>query len=161
MHSSPLSIKLSRHQIDSISRWSLGILSFLGFVDATYLTVNHYLALAVPCSLTHGCDTVLTSVYATIGFMPVALIGMLYYLLIFGVVLYIFTSDAVPMRLLQVLAGITGIAFLSSCYLLYLQIFVIHAICEYCLGSAIISTLLFPLNIVSWKASAEREKFRA
>lgn len=153
---SPSSIKPSLpHRINSVSRWAIGILSFLGFADATYLTVDHYLAFPVPCSLTHGCDTVLTSVYATIGPVPISLIGVFYYLVILGTVLYIFTSGAASRYIRRALAGITGAGFLFSCYLVYLQIFAIHAICEYCLGSAIISTLLLPLSIVLWKTNAE------
>ncbi len=47
-------------------------LAVIGLADAVYLTVKHYLGGSVPCSLTEGCDTVLTSNYAVFGGLPVA-----------------------------------------------------------------------------------------
>lgn len=60
------------------------ILALLGFVDATYLTILYYQNVIPPCSIAHGCETVLTSKYATIFFgIPTALLGAIYYLTIF------------------------------------------------------------------------------
>jgi uncharacterized membrane protein len=124
---------------------SAALLAFLGFVDAAYLTVDHYLKLAVPCSLTHGCETVLTSQYATIQGVPIALPGAIYYLVILLTATYLLTSERPNRFALQGLLGITAVGLAVSAYLFYLQIGVIHAICQYCIGSAITTTLLFTI----------------
>lgn len=48
------------------------ILGFLGFLDATYLTVKHYLGTPINCSIFEGCEKVTTSQYATVGGVPVS-----------------------------------------------------------------------------------------
>ena len=58
----------------------IGVLAFLGFLDAVYLTVLHYKNAIPPCTIAHGCETVLTSSYATIFGIPIALIGAGFYL---------------------------------------------------------------------------------
>src|SRR5690348_14780226 len=60
------------------------ILSFLGFLDAAYLTILHYKNVIPPCSIAHGCETVLTSQYATLGPIPIALLGVFFYLVVLG-----------------------------------------------------------------------------
>jgi uncharacterized membrane protein len=120
-----------------------GIFSFLGFADATYLTVGHYLTLPLPCTLTHGCEAVLTSRFATVGGLPIALLGAIYYLFILFLTLYLYTSDNPKMRIARLVTLVTGIGLIVSCYLLYLQLAVIHALCMYCLGSATTTFLLF------------------
>ena len=55
------------------------ILSFLGFIDATYLTIIHYKHIIPPCSITQGCERVLTSKFATIYGIPLAAFGSVYF----------------------------------------------------------------------------------
>ena len=61
-------------------------LSLIGFIDAAYLTVSHFMSVIPPCSLAE-CETVLSSKYADIAGMPIALLGALYYLVLFFLVL--------------------------------------------------------------------------
>lgn len=125
------------------------IFSFLGFVDAAYLTVSHYQNKIPPCSITAGCETVLTSTYATVAGVPLALLGALFYLLIFTVAqMYRHDPD---MRLLKYLRFLTIIGFLVSLGLLSLQLFVIHAICIYCMGSIISNLCMMPLGQLLWR----------
>ena len=56
------------------------VLSFLGLIDAAYLTITHYEDASVVCLLINSCDQVLQSSYATIGSVPVSLLGVVYYL---------------------------------------------------------------------------------
>jgi len=109
------------------TRLLVRILAIIGFADAVFLTTQHYLGEIPPCSVVEGCETVLTSPYATILGIPVALFGALFYLAI------LFK----PSRLLAFLG------FLASLTLLYLQLFVIKAICLYCLISLVTSTGIF------------------
>lgn len=128
-----------------------GLFAFLGFADSAYLTVDHYLALPVPCGLTGGCETVLKSAYATIGPVPLALLGALYYLAALCIAVYIHTSEN-PSRLApRGLLAMSGLGLLASAYLIYIQAAVLHAFCQYCLGSALSSTLLFISAVALWR----------
>jgi uncharacterized membrane protein len=67
-----------------IPKWiifGLIVVSFLGFLDATYLAAKHYLGAPIACSIFEGCEKVTTSQYAAVFNIPVALLGALYYLL--------------------------------------------------------------------------------
>jgi uncharacterized membrane protein len=120
---------------------ALVVISFIGFLDATYITAKHYLGDIPPCGLTGECEAVLTSQYATVFNIPVALSGAIYYLFIF--LLLIAYVDTKNNRLIFVISSITLIGFLVSLWFVYLQLFVIKAICIYCISSAVICTILF------------------
>ncbi len=125
---------------------ALLIISFFGFLDATYLAVKHYTGMPINCSILNGCDRVTASPYATIGPISVALLGAIYYLIIF--VLVVLYLDTQRNRLIYSIAQLTVLGFLASLWFLYLQIFVIKAFCLYCLGSALSSTLLFIFGLI-------------
>lgn len=122
------------------------VVAFIGFADAAYLTAKHYMSAIPPCSLVNGCETVLTSPYATItGNIPIALVGAVYYIiLVISGVIYLDTKN---IAILKGAAYFTAIGFLTSLVLVVLQLFVIRALCLYCLASAITSTLLFITGI--------------
>lgn len=124
--------------------WLLSVfisLSFLGFLDALYLTVSHYAGAAPACGVFDGCAVVAASAYAAIGGVPLALLGVIYYFSIFLLFLdYLWRGNKRSVRLA---VGLAGAGFLISLYFLYLQIYVIEAICLYCVASAIISTAIF------------------
>jgi uncharacterized membrane protein len=121
------------------------IVSLLGFLDATYLTAKHYLGEVPTCSVIEGCEKVLTSSYATVGRVPVALMGAFYYLAIFF--LTVAYLDTKRKGLFYFTARLTLVGFLVSLGLIYLQLFVIKAICLYCMASAASSTILFGLGV--------------
>lgn len=121
------------------------IVALLGFFDAAYLTVNHYLGAPLPCSIISGCENVTTSRYATVGGIPIALFGAAYYFLIFC--LGIIYLDTRKDRIIGIAARITPFGFVISLILVYTQLFVIGAICVYCVFSAIASTALFILGL--------------
>lgn len=120
------------------------VVSFLGFLDATYLTAQHYLGTIPPCVITTGCETVLTSEHNAIFGIPVALLGAVYYLLLF--LLVVFSLD-MKRWIIRFAAYLTPIGFLASLYFVYLQLFVIKEICSYCIVSATTSTILFILGL--------------
>ena len=134
-------------QIPNILLAAFLLIAFVGFADASYLTAKHYLGEIPPCSLVNGCEAVLTSPYATIGGnIPVALVGASYYLALFvGGMIY---ADSGNERVLKTAAYATIAGFLASALLVTLQVFVIQALCLYCLVSAATSTLLFVLGVV-------------
>lgn len=119
----------------------LVIVALLGFADATYLTVEHFQGVIPPCSVVSGCETVLTSSYSVVAGIPVSLGGSIYYFLILiGLLVYIDTKKT---YILKWTLWATMLGLLSSLWFLYVQAFILHAYCLYCLGSAVTSTLLF------------------
>lgn len=126
--------------------WGFIIFSFAGFLDATYLTVSHYLGTELSCTLTGGCGTVTTSKYSMIGAIPVALLGSLYYLtMLISSLVYLDTKHELARKIITFLP-FTGL--IASIYFVALQLFVIKAICQYCMGSAITSTVLFIFALI-------------
>ena len=120
------------------------VLALIGFVDATYLTIEHYQNVIPPCAV-GGCETVLTSVYSEVAGIPVALAGAIYYLFILiGALAYL---EGRHERLLRYVLIATTFGLLASLYFLFLQAFILHAYCLYCLGSLTTSTVLFILAI--------------
>jgi thiosulfate dehydrogenase [quinone] large subunit len=116
-------------------------LSTLGILDAGYLTIQHYTKDPFSCPIFGGCEQVTSSAYSQIFGVPIALLGALYYGAVLIVSLYIYFSN--NKKALRFLSQATVLGFLFSIYLMYLQIYIIGAICFYCTMSALSSTLLF------------------
>ncbi len=125
------------------------ILGFLGFIVATYLTILHYQNALPPCSLTSNCELVLTSKYASIFGIPVALLGSLFYLEIIILCLLIITNYKRIFLNAFYLFVIVG--FIVSLILIYIQGYFIGAFCQYCLTSEAISTGLLILAYLKFK----------
>jgi uncharacterized membrane protein len=113
-----------------------------GLSVAGYLTYVHYAGLHPICGISHGCETVQTSSYARLAGIPVALLGLITYALILV---------SLRIRDGRVQLGgyvLTLIGFGFSAYLTYREVFTIHAICSWCVSSAIVFTLLAILGTV-------------
>jgi uncharacterized membrane protein len=128
------------------SVWAFVVISFLGFLDATFLTAEHYLGPLLGCPIFGGCDKVLLSPYSAIGGIPVALFGAVYYLAVF--ILGVAYFDTGRARVLKLAVSLTPLGLIASLWFLYLQLFVIKALCFYCLLSLVTSTLLFILGLL-------------
>jgi len=116
------------------------ILSVIGFLLSLYLTYLHYTeGQSAFCSQGSDCDVVRQSSYSNILGIPVALFGAVGYALIFW---FTYVSIARSTRWL-LLYTISLAGFIFSAYLTYLEIFVIKAICPYCVASALIMTIIF------------------
>jgi uncharacterized membrane protein len=114
----------------------LFVLAVLGGLISAYLTWTHFAGLTPVCTGSgEGCETVQSSRYASILGIPVALLGLLAY---GGLV-----CSAVLWRQAGVYLGflISLVGTLFSAYLTYLEIFVIGALCQWCLASAAIMPL--------------------
>jgi uncharacterized membrane protein len=129
-----------------ITAWVLTLLALIGFFDATYLTAEHYLGGTPPCFITTGCEEVTTSEYSTFQGVPIALVGMIYYLALF--ILGLALAQGPRMKYLNIILAISGAGFLSSLYLVYLQLFVLDAVCSYCMVSAVTSTAIFISSLI-------------
>src|SRR5215217_8679857 len=60
------------------------VVALIGLGDAIYLIIHHLTGEKVPCSVTGGCETVLTSSYAEIGGIPIAVFGAIAYFMAFS-----------------------------------------------------------------------------
>lgn len=117
------------------------VVALLGFIDATYLSIEHFQNVIPPCSVTGGCEVVLTSIYSTIFGMPVSLLGAIYYLIIMiGTLIFLESKNPIAFKWVLLLT-IPG--FLFSLWFVYIQIFELHSYCIYCLGSFLTTTILF------------------
>ncbi len=123
------------------------IVALIGFADAVYLTVEHFQNVIPPCT-TGGCETVLTSAYSSILGIPQAVLGALYYLAILvGFFAYLDTKNQ---KILKLTLMIPVIGFIYELWLVYLQLFVLHSICQYCMLSALVTLVLFGISVYAF-----------
>lgn len=147
MNSEALSKKPS--QIPNWLPFVFLIVSALGFADATYLTVKHFLGTPVPCSILHGCEIVLNSKYAIIYGIPTAMLGALFYLTV--MILSAIYLETKKITVLKIVACLACFGLLASLGFVYIQLFILKSICLYCMGSAVTSTTLFIFSLVFWQ----------
>ncbi|HEV8140419.1 MAG TPA: vitamin K epoxide reductase family protein [Pyrinomonadaceae bacterium] len=115
------------------------LVSLIGLGDAIYLTVQHITGASLRCTIISGCSEVLSSPYAQVGPVPLAALGAAAYFVVFSLaILAAFTYPLVKLLLKILLC----LMFLTTLWLLYLQAFVIHHFCQYCLLSAAVTTAL-------------------
>lgn len=129
--------------IDRRLKIAIVILCILGIGDAGYLTYVHYEGLKVVClSGGGGCETVQASKYAKLDGVPVALLGLIGYIGIVGSLLV--RGDLG--RVAGFGIALTGFGF--SMYLTYRELFTIKAICQWCVSSAVLMTVLLILTLI-------------
>ena len=128
---------------DRTLRIVAGAVALVGAALAGYLTWVHYDESALVCVAGGGCETVQQSTYAEIAGVPVALLGLIAYSSVLGLVVW----DAPTARLGAAMIAFVGVAF--SLYLLVLQLFVIDAVCTWCvLNDVVVAPLLAVLTAV-------------
>lgn len=131
---------------------AVAIVAMAGLADATYLTVQALTGETLSCGGSPDCFRVLGSSYAKVGRIPVALIGALAYFSVFTFATFSVFGYA---RARKFLALIVGMMFLATLWLLYVQAFLLHAYCRYCLFSAAITFLIAGL-LIAVPASQDR-----
>ena len=122
------------------------VLSLVGLGDALYLTVQDLTGQSLRCTIVAGCSEVLSSPYAHIGRFPLAALGAFAYFTVFSLSIltafgYLFARP--------LLTALVAVMFLMTLWLLYLQAFVIHHFCQYCLLSAAVTITLTAIVWVS------------
>lgn len=127
------------------------LLAIPGLLLAFYLLLYHNGVLTISCGTGGWEDCGQVSgpgaPYSAIGPVPVALIGVLGYALIFLLVWLKDWLTWIDDYLPELMAGATGLAFLFSLGLTGLEVFVIRTLCRYCLISAALVTVMFGLAI--------------
>ncbi len=122
----------------------VAVVSLAGLADAAYLTVQALTGETLVCGGSPDCFRVLGSSYARIAGIPMAVFGSLAYFSVFSFATFAAFGYA---RARTFLTLLVGAMFLVTLWLLYVQAFLLHAYCRYCLFSAAITFLLAGLVI--------------
>lgn len=122
------------------------LIALAGLADATYLTVAHLAGDNSICGPSRGCSIVLGSAYAHIGPFPTAGFGVIGYFAVFcASTLAAFGYTGARWFLVWAIA----VMFIATLWLLYLQAFVLHAFCPFCLLSAALTFCLAGLTLAT------------
>ena len=138
---------------------AIAVLAMIGMFIALYLTFYKIgLIGSLTCSV-GSCETVNTSRWARFLGLPVAGWGVFFYLDVLVIALIGIQPMVARHPVISWLLVIwTGIGVLFSAWLTYLELFRIHAICIWCVTSAVIVTVLFVLSLLDLQ---EIRRFRA
>jgi uncharacterized membrane protein len=131
-------------------RITLIVLASIGVALAGYLTYLHYTGTEPPCSIKgNPCAQVQKSQYSELAGIPVALIGLLGYIAILGSLL---VRESETSRFATAALTLGGFGF--SAYLTFREVFTLEKICEWCVGSAILMTIMMVLALWRFLRSA-------
>lgn len=130
-------------------RMLIALVSLLGLFLGTYLTLYKFGYIGTLACNVGSCEKVQTSRWSVFMGLPVATWGIGYYALMLALaVAGLQDRFADSRRLSQVIAGLAGWGLLFTAWLNYLEGFVLHAWCEWCLGSAAMVVILFVLALL-------------
>lgn len=127
--------------------WAAAVLALAGIVDSLYLTIQHITGESVRCTLS-GCSEVLSSQYAAVGGVPLALIGAIAYFTVFSLAILAAFGYGFAWKLFSI---VVGLMFLTTLWLMYLQAFLIGHFCQYCLVSAAVTICLTVLALITFR----------
>ncbi len=131
-----------------IHRMTAAVLSLIGFFISAYLYLYKIGRIGTLACGTGGCETVQLSPWSRFAGVEVSLIGLVGYAGLLAVSLAALQAALLarrwPMTLMMILSAI-GVGF--TVYLTYLELFVIHAICRWCVGSALIIIAIFLVSL--------------
>jgi uncharacterized membrane protein len=123
----------------------LFVLPLMGFADTVYLSYKGIFGGPVVCNVIDGCSVVLESGWSSVFGIQTAVYGVVYYgVLSLFAAAYVYWKDAI---MLYLVAVISGLGLLFSSWLVYVQIFQLAAVCEYCMLSAALTLLT---TVVAW-----------
>ena len=120
--------------------------ALIGLADSIYLTIKHYTGEAVPCTIVAGCEQVLTSSYAEIAGIPLAIFGAAAYFVAFSLAILTAFSNR---QMWKVFGVQVVLMTMFTVWLIYLQAFVIGAFCQFCLLSAGTTITLLIIFLIS------------
>ena len=131
-------------------RIGLFLLAIAGLLVSSYLLIQYTSDTPIACGTGHGCETVRLSAYAQLFGLPTPLYGVVFYLWLAALAIAV-DINLVYSRwrkwVLWELRAATLIGLGVSAWLTYVEAFVIHAWCWWCVVSAIVATLAF---VVVW-----------
>jgi uncharacterized membrane protein len=131
-------MKLTRQRL-------IAILAILGIGVSGYLTYTHLFGAPIFCGGTNSCELVNSSRYAFLGPIPVSLLGFIGYAIICA--LSFIPTNEDRQWPAQLIFGVALIGVLFQLYLTYIELFVLYAICYWCVASQILILLIFILSL--------------
>ena len=134
---------------DRALRLGVALVAAAGVAVAGYLTYVHYRPAALICTGGGGCEAVQESSYAEIGGIPVALLGLLAYIAVLGLVAW----DSELARTLAATIALSAVGF--AVYLVVVQAFVIEEWCVWCLVNDLVVVPLLAVLTV-WRVLRAR-----
>jgi len=134
-------------------RMVVATLALAGVLLSTYLTLYHYgLVGTLVCGASESCEKVQLSRYAMFLGVPVAVLGLGGYAVLLVVALAGLEGRFAPgPRVTRLLAVISGGGAVFTIYLTYLELFKIHAVCRWCVGSAVVITAILVASLLGLK----------
>jgi len=139
-------------------RQVIAVLSLVGFLISLYLWLHAIGVIGELKCGTGSCEVVQASPYARVAGVPVAFFGVVGYVALFVTALIGLQPSFLPRRSLSVLlAALATGGLLFTGYLTYLEAFVIHAWCRWCLGSAATIGVIWVVAVMSLRRSVARE----
>jgi len=130
-------------------RWVSILLTLIGFFDSVYLLWIKLSQNRALCFVSVGdCWSVNISKYSEWLGIPIAIFGILGYLAIFILILLENNVDYLKTNGILIVFGLTLIGVVYSCYLTYIEIYVLKTICPFCLLSAILMLSTFIITII-------------
>jgi uncharacterized membrane protein len=132
-----------------IYRMSAALLSLAGLFISAYLYLYKIGKIGSLACGTGGCETVQWSPWSRVGGIEVSLIGVLGYVALLAVsMVSLQPALGSRRRPTLLLAALSGIAVFFTIYLTYLELFVIHAICRWCVASGVIIVAIFLVSLL-------------
>ena len=128
--------------------WTSILISIIGAMDAIYLLVLKLSNNNAMCLGSGDCAAVNASRYSEVYGIPVSLFGILAYLAILGILALESRPRFFKENSNLLVFGLSLAGVLFSAYLTYLEFFVLHAICPFCIISAIAITIIFIISLI-------------
>lgn len=132
----------------------MALIALIGVFVSLYLTLYKLGFIGTLACGTGSCEYVQLSKWGTFLGLPVAAWGVGYYVAVFILTVVGIQEDfEESARLTVALVALTACGLLFTLWLTYLELFVIHALCRWCLGSAALTIVLFGLAVWDWRSS--------
>ena len=138
-----------------ILRIAICLLGLFGFWVAKQIYKKKRSKNPFVCPIKFDCSSVVNSDYSRLFGIPLEILGMLYYGLVFMIYLFssaylYFSQNLPPNNLIIFMIALSVFAFLFSLYLIWVQIFILKKWCSWCFVSAFVSTLIFILTYLTY-----------
>jgi uncharacterized membrane protein len=131
------------------NRMAIAVLALIGLLISVYLTLHKYGYIGQLICGTGSCELVQTSKWAVLFGVPVPVLGVIGYLLILVLAIISLQPSSHNSRAIGIILFVVAdAAFMFSLYLSFLEQFKIHAWCRWCIGSAVVTVLIWLCAVV-------------
>lgn len=123
-------------------------LVIVGLLVSIYMTIYKVTSNDSMCLGSGDCSTVNASIYSEVNGIPVAVIGILGYVAILGVLIYEKRTPFFKENGTLMIFGMALTGFLFTVWLIYVEVALLHALCPFCLTSQVSMTLIFIMSVI-------------